>query len=125
MNEEFNYVLFWHGDFGGGEGGGEIGGEIFLEFDSRGLTNPCDFIFKNHYAAEPFVLLGITSDNSEAFPSPVTLVASPLNALDDNSVRYYYGVRATVVGDYPINGNHKITMLAICTNKIDDVAPTS
>ena len=121
MNEEFNYVLFWHGDFGGGG----IGDEIFLEFDSRGLTNPCDFIFKNHYAAEPFVLLGITSDNSEAFPSPVTLVASPLNALDDNSVRYYYGVRATVVGDYPINGNHKITMLAICTNKIDDVAPTS
>lgn len=20
MNEEFNYVLFWHGDLGGGEG---------------------------------------------------------------------------------------------------------
>lgn len=93
-------------------------GDVFLEFDAKGLTSPCDFVFKNHYATEPFVFLGIESDNVGAFTQPLSLIASPLTALDSNNVRYYYGVRAVVVGSYPTDGNHKISMLAVCMNKI-------
>lgn len=102
----------------------DLGGDVFLEFDAKGLTSPCDFVFKNYYATEPLVFLGIESDSVEAFTQPLSLIASPLTALDSNNVSYYYGVRAVVVGSYPTGGNHKISMLAVCMNKIAE-APAS
>jgi len=33
MNEEFNYVLFWHGDLGGGEGEGVESRTIIITTD--------------------------------------------------------------------------------------------
>jgi len=102
----------------------DLSGDVFLEFDAKGLINPCDFAFKNYYATEPYVFLGVTSNDPSAFAQPFSIIASHLTALDSNNVKYYLGVRATIAGNYPTGGNHKITMLAICTDKIDK-APTS
>ncbi len=100
----------------------DLSGDVFLEFDAKGLTSPCDFVFKNYYATEPFVFLGTISSDPNAFTQPFSIVASHLTALDSNNVKYYFGVRGTIVGNYPTGGDHKITMLAVCMNKIAEVA---